>query len=87
MSSQHEATAIRSALVAMRDDHDPRWQEVAKLMLTAGVDLWAHGPLHCPDGCHECDDVLWMQYVRRAADIADAYLTSPVPSVPDTQKD
>lgn len=41
---------------------------------TAGADLWAHGPLHCEDGCVECDDDLWMPHVRRAIVVARAYL-------------
>lgn len=37
---------------------------------TAGADLWAHGPLHCAEGCHDCDDDLWMPHARRALTLA-----------------
>jgi hypothetical protein len=47
---------------------------VADWLDTAGADLWAHGPLHCAEGCMECDDDLWMPHVRRALDVARAIL-------------
>lgn len=47
---------------------------LAAWLRTAGADLWAHGPLHCAEGCVECDDDLWMPHVRRAIAVADAIL-------------
>lgn len=67
------------------DDHSPvaehiaSWHPdvaiaVADSLDAAGADLWAYGPLHCEDGCTECDDALWMPPVRRALTVARAYL-------------
>ena len=47
---------------------------LADWLVTAGADLWAHGPLHCDAGCHDCDDDLWMPHVRAALDVARAIL-------------
>lgn len=47
---------------------------VADWLDTAGADLWAHGPLCCTDGCDNCDDDAWAPHVRRAVDLARAYL-------------
>ena len=60
-------------------DHISSWHPLVALAVadaldTAGADLWAHGPLCCPDGCSECDDDLWAPHVRRALAIARAYV-------------
>lgn len=47
---------------------------VADWLNTAAADLWAHGPLHCADGCIECDDDLWAPHVRAALNLARTYL-------------
>ncbi|NUS57063.1 MAG: hypothetical protein HOV66_19735 [Streptomycetaceae bacterium] len=44
---------------------------VANWLRTAAMDLWAHGPLCCADGCEACDDELWMPHVRCALALAD----------------
>lgn len=61
--------------------HIASWQPavalaVAAWLQQAAMDLWAHGPLcpSCKDGCDECDDALWMPHVRKALDLAEAYL-------------
>ena len=60
-------------------EHIASWHPGMALMVadwldTAGADLWAHGPLHCADGCAECDDELWAPHVRRALIVARTYL-------------
>jgi hypothetical protein len=64
-NAQHIAAADPPFMLAVAD-----WPD------TAGADLWAHGPLHCADGCDECDDDLWMPHARRALAVARAYLGS-----------
>lgn len=46
---------------------------VADHLDAAGADLFAYGPLHCADGCHECDDDIWAPHVRRALAVARAW--------------
>lgn len=75
------ADVLREAANLIRngwDDSGPKERgfhlAVADWLDTAGADLWAHGPLHCDNGCMECDDDLWAPHARRALAVARAYL-------------
>lgn len=84
-TSTEKAVTLRRAAALIRERAEEpvaqpeRWPQAVALPLaawldTAGADLWAHGPLHCADGCMECDDDLWMPHARAALAVARAYL-------------
>lgn len=68
---------LRRAAAQLRVEQSSVFRPLAAWLHTAGADLWAFGPLHCEDGCGECDDHLWMPHVRHALRFARTYLGSP----------
>jgi hypothetical protein len=81
VSAAAELRLLQDAQVLLLQDPTlPVGGPVADLLRVAAGDLWAYGPLCCPDGCVACDGVLWAPYVRAALAVARAVTAAPGPS-------